>query len=77
MQCKICRETDNLIAARVISNGKEEKWYLCQNHFILSKFDRWEEEIQVRKEEEWRNTKCCATQINPNGHCTVCGDYAL
>jgi len=77
MQCRICHESDNLIAARAISSGKEEKWYLCLHHFDLSKLDRWEEEIQIKEEEEWRTTKCCATPINSNGHCAICGTYAL
>ncbi len=74
MQCWVCRETDNLIAAKVISSGETIKRYLCLHHFDLSKFEKWEEEIQI---EEWRTTKCCATPINSNGHCAICGSYAL
>lgn len=74
LTCCCCNETENLKSVKLPGRGNIVAKY-CKKHLSLLTSEK--EETQVRKEEEWRTTKCCATPINSNGHCTVCGDYAL
>ena len=76
-QCSVCHETEGLTpyVARSLK-GKEVNLNLCQKHLKLAGFDV-EIEILPETKEEWRDTLCCATQINSNGHCSICGDKVI
>ena len=68
--CTVCDATEGLThyVAKTIK-GEEVNLLLCQKHLKLAGFN-----VEIHREEDWRNAKCCGTPINENGHCSVCGD---
>lgn len=72
--CSVCHETEELTSFITRSSrGKEVELKLCQKHLKLAKFD-----TKVVLKEELKQPEqiqmCCATRINSNGHCAICGD---
>lgn len=74
--CCCCNETEDLEPVKLRGNTIAK---YCKRHLALLSPPKKEKKqvVQVKEEEEWRTTKCCATPINSNGHCAVCGTYAL
>jgi len=70
MGCSVCYEIKGLtpVVSKILG-GREVKLNLCPKH--LERFDRGHE-LKIKKE-DWRDALCCATPINENGHCRICG----
>ena len=78
---KNSKETAEELKHECLSAGRKETaaYWVGVTHTLESLISISEREVSTPPKEiiDWRNERCCATPINENGHCAVCGDKVI
>jgi hypothetical protein len=74
-ECCVCHETEELTAVELrCGHAKVITVKFCKSHLTRLKPKQLIPIQKVTEKEDWREVLCCATPINENGHCAICGD---
>lgn len=73
---KNSKETAEELKHECLSAGRKETaaYWVGVTHTLESLITISSKEVSTP---DWRNERCCATPINENGHCSICGDKVI